>query len=139
MSDLDKITEQHRRLRAIVYVRQSSPGQVQNNHESRACSMRFGSGRSSWDGRPMRSRSSMRIRPVGRRAEGRLGFKELVAEVGLGHVGLILGLEVSRLARNNADWHRLLDLCALTGTLIADATACIARATSTTGCCSGYL
>ena len=45
----------------------------------------------------------------------------MVAEVGLGHVGLILALETSRLARCSADWHRLLDLCALTGTLIADA------------------
>ena len=53
--------------------------------------------------------------------DGRLGFKELVAEVGLGHVGLILALETSRLARCSADWHRLLDLCALTSTLIADA------------------
>jgi DNA invertase Pin-like site-specific DNA recombinase len=53
-------------------------------------------------------------------ADGRLGFKELVAEVGLGHAGVVLALEVSRLARSSADWHRLLDLCALTGTLIAD-------------------
>src|SRR5947209_17433810 len=51
---------------------------------------------------------------------GGIGFKELVAEVGLGHVGLVLALEVSRLARSSADWHQLLDLCALTGTLIAD-------------------
>jgi DNA invertase Pin-like site-specific DNA recombinase len=52
--------------------------------------------------------------------EGRLGFDGLVAEVGLGQVGLVLALEVSRLARSSADWHELLDLCALTGTLIAD-------------------
>ena len=51
---------------------------------------------------------------------GGSGFKELVAEVGLGEVGLVLALEVSRLARSSADWHQLLDLCALTGTLIAD-------------------
>ena len=57
----------------------------------------------------------------GSTTEGRFGFKELVAEVGLGHVGLVLALEVSRLARSSADWHQLLDLCALTGTLIADA------------------
>ena len=57
----------------------------------------------------------------GASSDGRLGFRELVAEVGLGHVGLILALETSRLARCSADWHRLLDLCALTGTLIADA------------------
>ena len=45
----------------------------------------------------------------------------MTAEVALGHVGLVLGLEVSRLARNNADWHRLIDLCGLTDTLIGDA------------------
>jgi len=57
----------------------------------------------------------------GASADGWLGFKELVAEVGLGHVGIVLALEVSRFARSSADWHRLLDLCALTATLIADA------------------
>jgi hypothetical protein len=50
----------------------------------------------------------------------RLGFQRLVASVGLGHVGLVLGLEVSRLARNSSDWHRLLEMCALTQTLILD-------------------
>jgi DNA invertase Pin-like site-specific DNA recombinase len=57
----------------------------------------------------------------GASSDRRLGFRELVAEVGLGRVGLILALETSRLARCSADWHRLMDLCALTGTLIADA------------------
>ena len=57
----------------------------------------------------------------GASTEGRIGFKELVAEVGLGHVGMVLALEVSRFARSSADWHQLLDLCALTSTLIADA------------------
>ena len=56
----------------------------------------------------------------GRRAQPREGFQHLVADVGLGKVGIILGIEVSRLARNNADWYQLLDLCALTDTLIAD-------------------
>ena len=51
----------------------------------------------------------------------RSGFARLTAEVALGHVGIVLGLEVSRLARNNADWYRLLDLCGLTDTLIGDA------------------
>ena len=50
----------------------------------------------------------------------RLGFQRLVAEVGLGQVGLVLGLEVSRLARNSSDWHHLLEICALTHTLILD-------------------
>ena len=64
------------------------------------------------------------------------GFSELVADVGLGKAGIILGLEVSRLARNNADWYQLLDLCALTDTLIADADGIYHPAAITTGCCS---
>ncbi len=56
----------------------------------------------------------------GSSAEGRLGFQRLVSEVGLNHVGLILGVEMSRLARSSKDWHQLLEICALFGTLIAD-------------------
>src|SRR6266705_433312 len=50
----------------------------------------------------------------------RLGFQHLVAEVGLGHVGLVMGLEVSRLARSSLDWHHLLEICTMSGTLILD-------------------
>jgi DNA invertase Pin-like site-specific DNA recombinase len=57
----------------------------------------------------------------GASAQGRKGFSDLVADVGLGKAGIVLSLESSRLARNNSDWYQLLDLCALTGTLIADA------------------
>src|SRR5207247_6201920 len=57
----------------------------------------------------------------GQSAAGRLGFQRLLAEVALDHVGLILGLEMSRLARSNKDWHQLLELCAIFGTLLADA------------------
>src|SRR6266849_7500713 len=53
----------------------------------------------------------------------RVGFERLVAEVGLGHIGIVLAIEVSRLARNTRDWYHLLDLCALVDTLIADADA----------------
>ncbi len=56
----------------------------------------------------------------GQSSTNRTGFKELVAEVSLGHVGIIFGYEVSRLARNNGDWYHLLDLAAVFGTLIAD-------------------
>jgi DNA invertase Pin-like site-specific DNA recombinase len=52
--------------------------------------------------------------------EGRPGFQRLVAEVGLGHVGMVLGMEMSRLARSCRDWHQLLEICALFDTLIAD-------------------
>ena len=121
MSDRSKITEAHRRRRAVVYVRQSTPAQLERNHESRArqYALRDRAVELGWpagavvvvDGDLGRSGAS---------TDGRLGFKELVAEVGLGQVGLVLALEVSRLARSSADWHQLLDLCALTGTLIAD-------------------
>ena len=69
-------------------------------------------------------------------ATAREGFKNLVADVGLGKVGIILGIEVSRLARNNADWYQLLDLCAITDTSSRTATVSITRPTSTTGSCS---
>ena len=59
-------------------------------------------------------------RSVGRDATDRAGFQQLVAEVGLGYAGIVLGLEVSRLARSSTDWHRLLELCALSNTLILD-------------------
>ncbi|MBE0525146.1 MAG: recombinase family protein [Methanosarcinales archaeon] len=56
----------------------------------------------------------------GTSTQDRKGFQRLVAEVGLGKVGLVMGLEVSRLARNNTDWHHLLEICALTDTLLLD-------------------
>lgn len=56
----------------------------------------------------------------GAQATGRAGFQQLVADVGMGEAGIVMGLEVSRLARNSADWHRLLEICALTDTLILD-------------------
>ncbi len=122
MSDRAKVTEHHRRRRAVVYVRQSTLGQVERNTESQArqYALRERAIELGWppesvavvDGDTGRS---------GATSEGRFGFKELAAEVGLGHVGVVLALETSRLARSSADWHQLLDLCALTGTLIADA------------------
>ncbi len=122
MSEREKVTEAHRRRRAVVYVRQSTLRQVEHNLESaaRQYALRDRAVELGWpaesvlvvDGDTGRSGSS---------TEGRIGFKELVGEVGLGQVGLVLALEVSRLARSSADWHQLLDLCALTGTLIADA------------------
>ena len=65
--------------------------------------------------------------------EGRLGFTDLVAAVGLGRVGIIVGREVSRLARNNTDWYQVLDLCSITDTLIADSDGIYHPGDSTTG------
>lgn len=121
MSDFSKITEAHRRRRAVVYVRQSTPAQLERNHESRArqYALRDRAVELGWpEGAVVIVDED--LGRSGASTDGRLGFKELVAEVGLGQVGLVLALEVSRFARSSADWHQLLDLCALTGTLIAD-------------------
>jgi DNA invertase Pin-like site-specific DNA recombinase len=117
----EKITRQHQQRLAIVYVRQSTPQQVERNQESTKLqyalvdrAFHFGWARETIvtiDDDLGRSGSSV---------EGRLGFQRLVAEVGLGHVGLVLGIEMSRLARSCRDWHQLLEICALFDTLIAD-------------------
>ena len=122
MSERAKVTAAHRRRRAVVYVRQSTLAQVQTNVESsaRQYALRERAVELGWP----RAAVAVVDEDTGRSgasSDGRLGFKELVAEVGLGNVGLVLALEVSRLARSSADWHQLLDLCALTATLIADA------------------
>src|SRR6266545_3329902 len=120
MSERAKISEQHRRRRAVVYVRQSTLAQVATNVESAARQYRLVE-RAVELGWP-REAVAVVDEDTGRSgssSEGRIGFKELAASVGLGEIGIILALEVSRLARSSADWHRLLDLCALTGTLKA--------------------
>ncbi len=118
----DKILARHRDRQAMVYVRQSTARQVLQNQEStklqyalaeRAC--QFGWRRDQVvviDDDLGRSAAPTRDRP---------GFQRLVAEVGLGHVGLVLGIDVSRLARSCRDWHQLLEMCALFDTLISDA------------------
>ena len=79
-----------------------------------AASTRWPSGPGSWAGRRRRSGSSTRTSACpATSSRQRTGFQKLVAEVGLGHVGLVLGIEVSRLARLHSDWHRLLEICAL--------------------------
>ena len=122
MSEPGKVTDAHRRRRAVIYVRQSTLAQVQTNLESsaRQYALRERAVELGW----RREAVSVVDEDTGRSgssSDGRIGFRELVAAVGLGQVGLVLALEVSRLARSSADWHQLLDLCALTGTLIADA------------------
>ena len=120
-ADHDKVTAQQLQRLAYLYVRQSSLRQVLENTEStvRQYALRERAVALGWplerivvlDGDQGQSGAS---------AVDRAGFQTLVAEVGLGHVGIVLGLEVSRLARNNSDWHQLLEICALTNTLILD-------------------
>jgi DNA invertase Pin-like site-specific DNA recombinase/transposase-like protein len=121
MSDR-KITISHLRRAAVVYVRQSTLAQVARNTESTARQYHLVA-RAVELGWP---RHAVRVIDddlgvSGASTAGRSGFAELAAQVGLGQVGIVLSLECSRLARNNADWYRLLDLAGMADTLIADA------------------
>ena len=122
MTELNKITPSQLSRLAVVYVRQSTNAQVECNRESteRQYQLRTFAAQLGW------SEAAIRVidQDLGLSGSGlstRSGFAALTAEVALGHVGIVLALEVSRLARNNADWYRLLDLCGTTDTLIGDA------------------
>jgi len=122
VSEREKLTVSQLGRAAFVYVRQSSQAQLERNVEStarqyalvaRAVELGFA-----------REQVVVIDEDLGISGSGlteRSGFARLTAEVALGHAGLVLGLEVSRLARNNVDWYRLLDLCGVTDTLIGDA------------------
>jgi DNA invertase Pin-like site-specific DNA recombinase len=112
MSEERKITDAHRRRRAVVYVRQSTGAQVAANVESaaRQYALRERAVSLGWP-RAAVSVVDEDTGQSGASAEGRLGFKELVAEVGLGQVGLVLALETSRLARSSADWRATVKCC----------------------------
>jgi len=121
MNDASKVKPHHTQRAAIVYIRQSSPAQVENHREStarqyalveKACQL-------GWANQQV----TLIDEDLGVSGSGfaeRSGFARMAAEVALGHVGIVLGLEVSRLARNNADWYRLFDLCSITDTLVGD-------------------
>jgi DNA invertase Pin-like site-specific DNA recombinase len=116
-----KVTTAHQAKRAYVYVRQSSLSQVTRHGESTELQYRLVE-RAVALGWP-RERVHIIDEDLGKSAacaEQRPGFQPLIAEIGLARVGMVLSLDASRLARNNSDWHRLIELCALFGTLIAD-------------------
>jgi DNA invertase Pin-like site-specific DNA recombinase len=122
VSETGKITASHLRRPAVIYVRQSTLAQVDRNRESTARQYDLAA-RAVALGWP---RIGVKVIDddlgvSGASTAGRSGFAYLAAQVGLGQVGIVLSLEVSRLARNNADWYRLLDLAGLTDTLIGDA------------------
>lgn len=134
----DKIRPEHRDLAAVVYVRQSSRQQVLEHTEStrlqyalvdRAVALGWA-----------RSRIMVIDEDLGRSAalaDGRPGFQKLVTEVTMGRVGLVVGTEMSRLARCGREWHQLLELCSLSGTLLADPDGSTTPATTTIVCCWG--
>jgi DNA invertase Pin-like site-specific DNA recombinase len=117
-----KITAAHRRRDAVIYVRQSTLAQTQENTESLALQyeLRRHAIELGWSEQQITVIDEDLARSAAS-TSGRLGFTDLVAAVGLGKVGIIVGREVSRLARNNSDWYQVLDLCSITDTLIADA------------------
>src|SRR4029079_14978488 len=111
MNELSKITAEHLRRCAIVYVRQSSTTQVEHNRESTARQYQLAERATQLGWRRDQVKvvdEDLGIFSCGLTA--RTCFTRMTAEVALGQVGIVLGLEVSRLARNNADWYRLLDL-----------------------------
>ena len=117
----NKIEDQHLEQLAFVYVRQSDPQQVRRHRESTDLqyqlvhlALQLG-----WS----QDRIIVIDEDLGitaRHIEGRAGFQRLMAEVGLDHAGIIIGIEMSRLARSCKDWYQLLELCALFGTVLAD-------------------
>ncbi|MGC2330445.1 MAG: recombinase family protein [Candidatus Acidiferrales bacterium] len=121
MNPSPKVTAEHLRRSACLYIRQSTLRQVHENCEStaRQYDLKRRAQALGW--------TTDQIIVIdedlglsGATATDRNGFQRLVAEVGLGRVGVVMGLEVSRLARNSTDWHRLLEICALADTLILD-------------------
>ena len=121
MNGSAKIQATHRQRLAVVYVRQSTPQQVSTNTEStaRQYALVQRAEELGWPAHRVLVIDEDQGRS-GATVEGRFGFQRLLAEVGLDHVGLILGLEMSRLARSCRDWHQLLELCAIFRTLLAD-------------------
>lgn len=116
-----KIQQTHYDRLAVVYVRQSHPQQVIRHQESTR--LQYGLAERAQALGWAESQVLVIDEDLGKSADtiaGRSGFQHLVAEVSLAHVGIILGLEMSRLARSNRDWHQLLEVCALFGTLIGD-------------------
>ena len=121
MSESLKVQPHHLERNAYLYIRQSSMRQVVENIEStqRQYALRARALALGWhDDRVVVIDSDQG--ESGASAAWRAGFRQLVTDVGMGRAGLVMGLEVSRLARNNADWHRLLEICALSDTLILD-------------------
>ena len=119
------ITQAHLSKPAYIYVRQLTPGQVRHNQESteRQYALQNKALAMGWPHRSIRV-LDRDLGKSGAQSTGREDFKTLVADVSMSRVGAVFALEVSRLARSSLDWHRLLELCALTHTLVIDSDGC---------------
>ena len=120
-----KIADQHLSRVACIYIRQSTPGQVRFNQESTERQYNLKNKAQSLGWSPEKIRILDRdLGHSGAHTTKREDFKTLVSDVAMGQVGAIFSLEASRLARSNKDWHRLLELCAITSTLVIDEDGC---------------
>ena len=124
MSTDPKIRTDHLRRQAVVYVRQSTLQQVRGNREStvRQYALVDRAKALGWPAAAVQTIDDDQGRS-GAHADHRDGFKKLLAEIGAGQVGVVLALEASRLARSSVDWHRLVEICVVTKTLLADESA----------------
>jgi DNA invertase Pin-like site-specific DNA recombinase len=121
----DKVTLRHRQGAAYIYIRQSTMNQVLHHQEStqRQYALRDRAIALGWPPTMVRILDGD-LGMSGSQVTGRDDFKALVADVSMGRVGAVFALEASRLARSCADWHRLIELCSLTGTLLIDEDGC---------------
>lgn len=121
MKNNEKIKQTHLQRTAYIYIRQSTAAQVEYNRESteRQYKLKDRAIDLGWPEQQIRV-IDQDLAQSGSSSSKRKGFSEMISEVALGKVGLILSIEVSRVARNNSDWYRLLDLCSVTNTLIGD-------------------
>ncbi|MDP9382281.1 MAG: recombinase family protein [Chloroflexota bacterium] len=119
-ANAEKINSHHLERRAYIYVRQSSPGQVRHKLESQHNQYALTERAMTLGWSPERIHVIDSDLGQSGQDPNRPGFQELVSEVSLGRVGIVLAYEASRLARNNSDWYRLLDMATVVGTLIAD-------------------
>jgi DNA invertase Pin-like site-specific DNA recombinase len=116
-----KVEPRHLRLQAVVYIRQSTPQQLQNNQEGtrRQYELAQRARQMGWPETAVRVIDDD-LGMSGASSQHRVGFQRLVASIGMGEVGIVLVTEVSRLSRLSSDWHRVIELCAVFRTLIAD-------------------
>ena len=125
MTIITKIADRHLSRQACIYIRQSTLAQVRSNQEStdRQYNLLNKAQSLGWTAEQIRI-LDRDLGQSGAATTKRADFKTLVGDVAMGQIGAIFALEASRLARSNQDWHRLLELCAITGTLVIDEDGC---------------
>jgi DNA invertase Pin-like site-specific DNA recombinase len=122
---MSKVQEHHRQRPAYIYIRQSTLGQVRHHQESteRQYALKDKAEQMQWASATIRI-LDRDLGQSGQQATDREDFKKLVADVSMGRVGAVFALEASRLARSDLDWHRLIEICAITKTLVIDEDGC---------------